>query len=56
LRQAQLTLLRGELRVENEEIVGSFGRLPLPADLADFNLHEFRHPYYWFGFGAIGNP
>ncbi|NJO19090.1 MAG: CHAT domain-containing protein [Spirulinaceae cyanobacterium RM2_2_10] len=56
LRQAQIALLRGELRVEAGHVVGNFGSVDLPADLESINIETFQHPYYWSGFSAIGNP
>jgi len=56
LRRAQLALLHGDLQLEAQQLTGSDARLPLPPALGDLGDRHFRHPYYWSGFTAIGNP
>lgn len=56
LRQAQLSLSRGEVRLEAGELVTSEDRFPLPRSLAGIGDRHFTHPYYWSGFTMIGNP
>lgn len=56
LRRTQLQLLRGEVRFENGELVGSNGAIALPPELSHLNTMDLSHPYYWAGFTAIGNP
>ncbi|MEG4634686.1 CHAT domain-containing protein, partial [Microcoleus sp. AR_TQ3_B6] len=56
LRQAQLAMLRREVRVEGGMLHTSFGNLPLPPKLANQGTQNFSHPYYWSGFRMIGNP
>ncbi|HIK51511.1 MAG TPA: CHAT domain-containing protein, partial [Oscillatoriales cyanobacterium M59_W2019_021] len=56
LRQAQLAMLRGELRVRNGELVEADGSVPLPPELADTNDRALSHPYYWSGFTMVGSP
>jgi CHAT domain-containing protein len=57
LRQAQIALLRGQVRVKGgqlhlseETVVG------LPPKLAETADTDFSHPYYWAAFTLIGNP
>ncbi|MBP0016068.1 MAG: CHAT domain-containing protein [Cyanobacteria bacterium SBLK] len=66
LQQAQIALIRGDVRLEKEErrtdgkeignLVSSFGRVTLPPELADLGDRRFQHPYYWAGFTLIGSP
>jgi len=56
LRQAQLAMLRQDVRVEGGMLRTSFGNLPLPPGLANQGRQNFSHPYYWSGFRMIGNP
>ena len=56
LRQAQLAMLRQDVRVEGGMLHTSFGKLPLPPELANQGRQNFSHPYYWSGFRMIGNP
>ena len=56
LRQAQLAMLRQDVRIEGGMLHTSFGNLPLPPELANQERQNFSHPYYWSGFRMIGNP
>jgi CHAT domain-containing protein len=56
LRQAQLAMSRGEVRIEGNELVGEFGRVPLPPVLQINGTLELSHPYFWSAFTAIGSP
>jgi filamentous hemagglutinin family protein len=58
LRQAQLALLRGQVRISDGILKGSgeFPSLPLPPEIAALGERTFSHPYYWAGFTLIGSP
>jgi filamentous hemagglutinin family protein len=56
LRQAQLAMLRGEVRVENGQLITSGGSFALPPELAWIGNKKLTHPYYWSAFTMIGNP
>ncbi len=56
LRRAQLQLLRGEVRFEGGQLVGSNGSVALPPELSHLTRMDLSHPYFWAGFTAIGNP
>ncbi|MGG6296357.1 CHAT domain-containing protein [Leptolyngbya sp. AN02str] len=56
LRQAQIKMLRGEVRYENEQLQLSRGRLPLPDELTTIAPHDLSSPYYWAGFTLISSP
>jgi CHAT domain-containing protein len=56
LRRAQITMLRGQLRLEEGELRGPGfrGSIPLPPELE--GNQDFSHPYYWAAFTMIGSP
>jgi CHAT domain-containing protein len=58
LRQAQLAMIRGEVRIESGTLRGggTRGAVPLPAQLATAQNTNLSHPYYWSGFTMIGSP
>jgi CHAT domain-containing protein len=56
LRQAQLAMLRGEVRIEGGELVRGDERTPLPPELAQTEDKKLTHPYFWSAFTMIGNP
>lgn len=55
LRQAQLAMLRGEVKVENSQLANPKGNIPLPKTLRG-GKQTFLHPYFWASFTLIGNP
>jgi CHAT domain-containing protein len=56
LRQAQIALLKGTVRIEEQQLLTMRGASPLPLDLALPSDNEFSHPYYWAAFTVVGNP
>jgi CHAT domain-containing protein len=59
LRQAQLAMLRAEVKIEDGQLRGSGQRggvLMLPPALAHIVNADLSHPYYWSAFTAIGSP
>jgi CHAT domain-containing protein len=56
LRQAQLAMLRGEVRIESDRLIHSQGAIDLPPELTELGDYPLSHPYYWSGFTAIGSP
>ncbi|MGL5836029.1 MAG: CHAT domain-containing protein [Waterburya sp.] len=55
LRQTQLQMLEGNVKVANKQVKLSNGvGLDLPADFPDGTL-SLSHPYFWSSFTLIGN-
>jgi filamentous hemagglutinin family protein len=56
LREAQLAMLKGEVRLQGGKLVTSGGSFPLPPQLANLGDKALTHPYYWSAFTMIGSP
>ncbi len=56
LRQAQIAIFKGQVRLENGQLRWSGGEVPLPPELAALGNRNLSHPYYWAAFTMIGNP
>ncbi|WP_445301680.1 CHAT domain-containing protein [Microcoleus sp. MON1_C1] len=58
LRQAQIAMLKGQVRIENGRLILSNlnKELELPLELAKLGNENLSHPYYWSGFTMIGSP
>jgi filamentous hemagglutinin family protein len=57
LRQAQLAMLRGEVRVEGGKLRGSRGEaIALPSELSDRGSMNLSHPFFWSAFTLVGSP
>lgn len=60
LRQAQIAMLKGEVRVENGQLRTLTRGVPLPPEVLENvskqNITTLAHPYYWAAFTMIGNP
>jgi CHAT domain-containing protein len=58
LRQAQLAMLAGEVKITEGELRGSglLRGVALPATLAQIGDRNLSHPYYWAAFTMIGSP
>ena len=56
LRQAQLNMINGEVRIEDGELKIEEQSFPLPYEDANLDGRVFNHPFYWSGFTIIGNP
>ncbi len=56
LRQAQLAMIRGEVRFENGNLVTANGVIPLTEELRNLRNSSLTHPYYWSAFTMVGNP
>lgn len=56
LRQAQLSLLRGETYLEKRTLRTGKEAIALPDELSVSSDRILSHPYYWSGFTLIGSP
>jgi CHAT domain-containing protein len=56
LRQAQLAMIRGEVRLQRGKLITNHGTFSLPLQLAVVGDTDLTHPYYWSAFTMIGNP
>jgi CHAT domain-containing protein len=56
LRQAQLAMLKGKVRIKGGELRTTGENVPLPPELAKLGDVDFSHPNYWSGFTMIGSP
>jgi len=56
LRQAQLAMIRGQVRLEEGYLVTPNRRIALPPELANLPAKELTHPYYWSAFTLVGSP
>ncbi|XZN97447.1 MAG: CHAT domain-containing protein [Microcoleus sp.] len=65
LRQAQIAMLRGDVRIEQGVLrglsavslaQGTRAGTSLPAELANMGDRNLAHPYYWAAFTMIGSP
>ncbi|MGL4499530.1 MAG: CHAT domain-containing protein, partial [Planktothrix sp.] len=56
LQEAQIAMIQGKTRIENDQLITTFGAISLPADLTESNITTLSHPYYWSGFTMIGSP
>jgi CHAT domain-containing protein len=56
LRQAQLAMLKGEVRLQGGKLITSRSSFPLPTEIALLGDKDLTHPYYWSAFSLIGNP
>ena len=58
LRQAQIAMIKGQVRIENGRLILSNlnKELELPPELAKLGNENLSHPYYWSAFTLIGSP
>jgi CHAT domain-containing protein len=56
LRQAQIAMLQGQVRLESGQLRTSTRTIALPPALAELENEDFSHPYYWAAFTIVGSP
>ncbi|MFP4100768.1 CHAT domain-containing protein [Coleofasciculus sp.] len=56
LRQAQLAMLNGEVRLEDKQLIAGDIQIPLNPELAQTPDQDFTHPYYWSALTLVGSP
>ncbi|MBP0021761.1 MAG: CHAT domain-containing protein [Cyanobacteria bacterium SBLK] len=53
VRQAQLSLLSGDVRLQDGELVRRGGTFTLTEELQELGDRDFTHPYYWSAFTLV---
>lgn len=65
LRQAQISMLRGEVQYESDTtdirrgerlVLPNQEAIPIPSELAENGHYELSHPFYWAAFTLVGSP
>jgi filamentous hemagglutinin family protein len=56
LRQTQLAMIRGQVRVEPGQLHTSDRATPLPSELTQPEAKPLSYPFYWAAFTLVGNP
>ena len=60
LRQAQLAMIQGKVRIEGNQIVAVNNNVQLSPELATYLqqnvIGNLSHPFYWAAFSMIGSP
>jgi filamentous hemagglutinin family protein len=56
LRDAQLAMIKGQVRLQGGQLHESGENLPLPPELVKLGDRSLEHPYYWAAFTMIGSP
>jgi CHAT domain-containing protein len=56
VQQAQLAMLKGQMRIEGGQLVSANKSIALPPELAKLGDQQFEHPYFWAGFTIVGSP
>jgi filamentous hemagglutinin family protein len=57
LRQAQIAMLKGQVRLENGQLRTSLRGVSLPPESPDAKRQKvLTHPFYWAAFTMIGSP
>lgn len=56
LRQAQIGMVQGKVRLQDGQLHSSRGEISLPPELAGIQNVNLSHPYYWAAFTLVGSP
>lgn len=56
LRQAQIAMLKGQVRLQDGRLVTPTTVVQLPPELAQLRNQTLSHPMFWTAFTMIGNP
>jgi len=56
LRSAQLAMIRGSVRIENNQLHNSGKSIALPPGGLGSGNPNLSHPYYWAAFTLVGDP
>jgi filamentous hemagglutinin family protein len=56
LRETQLAMIQGQVRIENGQLITPNSTIDLPEELAGIEDKAFTHPYFWSAFTLVGSP
>ena len=56
LREAQIALIKGQVRLEEGKLHTPTETISLPPELAMMGKEDFSSPYYWAAFTMVGSP
>ncbi len=57
LRQAQVAMLQGQVRIEDDKLITSTGKISPLVELQNVSsIDTYSHPYFWAGVVLMGNP
>jgi filamentous hemagglutinin family protein len=57
LRQTQIAMIHGDVRLESGELIGSRGEdIILPPELIERSNVNLSHPFFWSAFTLVGSP
>jgi len=56
LQQAQLAMIQGRVRIENNQLYNSGKSVSLPSRSSTSTNLNLSHPYYWAAFTLVGQP
>ncbi len=56
LRQAQISMLKGQVRLVDGKLQTPGETIPLPPELAALRNRDLSYPYYWAAFTLVGSP
>jgi CHAT domain-containing protein len=49
-------MIRGKVRIENNQLYNSGKSISLPPEVSAFENKNLSHPYYWAAFTLVGEP
>lgn len=56
LREAQIAMIKGQVRIEEGQLHTSQGTISLPPSLREVENNDLSNPYYWAAFTVVGSP
>jgi filamentous hemagglutinin family protein len=60
LRQSQIAMIQGKVKIEGNELITSAGSIPLSPEVATYlrrnTIGQLSHPFYWASFTLVGSP
>lgn len=60
LRQAQIAMIKGQVKIEGNDLIVTGTKIPLSPEVADYlrrnTVGQLSHPFYWAPFTIVGSP